>query len=216
MKLYSYVLARDYGFAPNPFHGVCTLATCKPKIRETASIGDWIVGTGSKVNCAEDRLVFVMRVTDSMTFCEYYASEEFQVKKPNMRGSLKQAYGDNIYHKDERGIWIQDNSHHSWNDGSTNCNNLEKDTEVDRVLIGAEFAYWGGYGPIIPSNFFCYQCAKDSFVKPYDIRSGRGHKNRFPKDMILCFLQWLESLGQTGYIGEPNKWKYRQLKLKFN
>lgn len=156
MKLYSYVVVRDYGFAPNPFHGVCTLATCKPKIRETASIGDWIVGTGSKVNYSEDRLVFVMRVTDSMTFCEYYASAEFQIKKPNMRGSLKQAYGDNIYHKDERGIWIQDNSHHSWNDGSTNCNNLEKDTEVDRVLIASEFIYWGGYGPIIPSKFFGY------------------------------------------------------------
>lgn len=216
MKLYSYVVVRDYGFAPNPFHGVCTLATCKPQIRETASIGDWIVGTGSKVNCSEDRLVFVMRVTDSMTFCEYYASDEFQIKKPNMRGSLKQAYGDNIYHKDERGIWIQDNSHHSWNDGSTNCNNLEKDTEVDRVLIASEFIYWGGYGPIIPSKFFGYQCSKDSMTKSYDIRAKRGHKSSFPIEMIFCFLRWVESLGQTGYIGEPNKWKYRQLILIFN
>ena len=31
MRLHSYVVARDYGFAPNPFLGVCTLATCKPK-----------------------------------------------------------------------------------------------------------------------------------------------------------------------------------------
>ena len=216
MKLYSYVVVRDYGFAPNPFHGVCTLATCKPKIRETASIGDWIVGTGSKANCAENKLVFVMQITDSMTFCEYYESDEFQTKKPNMRGSLKEAYGDNTYHKDEGGIWIQDNSHHSWNDGSTNCNNLEKDTEVDRVLIASEFTYWGGYGPIIPSKFFQYQCSKDSMTKPCDIRAKRGHKSRFPIEMIFCFLRWLDSLGQTGYIGEPNKWKYRQLEMKFN
>ncbi len=27
---------RDYGFAPNPFHGICTLATCKPVIRRVA------------------------------------------------------------------------------------------------------------------------------------------------------------------------------------
>jgi hypothetical protein len=40
-------VARDYGFAPNPFFGVCTLATCKPKIRKAAAIGDWVVGTGS-------------------------------------------------------------------------------------------------------------------------------------------------------------------------
>lgn len=37
-------VARDYGFAPNPFFGVCTLATCKPRIRSVAQIGDWVVG----------------------------------------------------------------------------------------------------------------------------------------------------------------------------
>lgn len=223
MNLYSYVVARDYGFAPNPFHGVCTLATCKPEIRKTASIADWIVGTGSKVSCLEDRLVFVMRITGSMTFCEYYESDEFQTKKPNMGGSLKQAFGDNIYYKDERGLWMQNNSHHSWEDGTTNCNNQIKDTEVDRVLIGKEFTYWGGRGPVIPSDFFCYQSAKDSLIKPYDIRAGRGHKVCFPKDMISCFLQWLASLGQTGYIGEPGDWKrmtrsfsYSQRRFQFN
>ena len=223
MRLYSYVVARDYGFAPNPFHGVCTLATCKQKIREIASIGDWIAGTGSKVNCSENRLVFIMSITDSMTFCEYYESDEFQAKKPNMRGSLKQAFGDNIYHKDESGIWIQDNSHHSWEDGTTNCNNLIKDTEVDRVLIGKEFTYWGGNGPVIPSDFFSYQCAKGSFSKPYDILAGRGYRCNFPKGMISCFLQWLDSLGQTGYIGEPGDWKrmtrsfsYSQRRFQFN
>lgn len=30
-KGYSYVVARDFGFAPNPFNGFLTLATCKPK-----------------------------------------------------------------------------------------------------------------------------------------------------------------------------------------
>ena len=31
-KSYSYVVARDYGFAPNPFNGILTLAACKPVI----------------------------------------------------------------------------------------------------------------------------------------------------------------------------------------
>ena len=44
--LYIYVVDRDFGFAPNPFHGYCTLATCKPKIRNGASIGNWIMGIG--------------------------------------------------------------------------------------------------------------------------------------------------------------------------
>ena len=49
MTIYSYVVARDYGFAPNPFYGCCTLATCKPIIRRMAQVGDWVIGTGSKL-----------------------------------------------------------------------------------------------------------------------------------------------------------------------
>lgn len=47
MKIFSYVVSRDFGFAPNPFFNFCTLATCKPKIRKDAKIGDWIIGTNS-------------------------------------------------------------------------------------------------------------------------------------------------------------------------
>jgi hypothetical protein len=43
MKLYSYVVTHDTGFSPNPFWGCCTLADCKPAIRRTAKIGDWVV-----------------------------------------------------------------------------------------------------------------------------------------------------------------------------
>lgn len=32
--VYEYVMTSDSGFAPNPFHGACTLACCKPKIRK--------------------------------------------------------------------------------------------------------------------------------------------------------------------------------------
>ena len=49
MKIYSYIVKRDYGFAPNPFYGYCTLATCKPVIRKHAEIGDIIVGIGKIV-----------------------------------------------------------------------------------------------------------------------------------------------------------------------
>ena len=68
MKLYSYVVARDFGFAPNPFYGFCTLGTCKPKIRRSAKVGDWIVGTGSKTRRRARHIVFVMRVTEVKPF----------------------------------------------------------------------------------------------------------------------------------------------------
>jgi hypothetical protein len=72
VKLHSYVVARDYGFAPNPFFGVCTLATCKPGIRKVAQIGDWVVGTGSKKRKRDKRIVYAMRVTGAITFSQYW------------------------------------------------------------------------------------------------------------------------------------------------
>lgn len=54
MNLYSYVITRDYGFAPNPFWGICSLATCKPQIRQRALKGDWIAGfSGANTRCID-------------------------------------------------------------------------------------------------------------------------------------------------------------------
>jgi hypothetical protein len=39
--LYVYAITRDFGFAPNPFHGSCTLATCKPELE---SLLKWVIG----------------------------------------------------------------------------------------------------------------------------------------------------------------------------
>ena len=99
--LYSYVLRRDYGFAPNPFFGYCTLATCKPIIRRVAQVNDWVVGTGSaaKGSPVSGRLIYAMRVSEKLTFAQYWEDERFANKKPVMNGSLKQKYGDNIYLK---------------------------------------------------------------------------------------------------------------------
>ena len=46
-ELFVYTVAYDVGFAPNPFYGFCTLATCKADIRNAADVGDWVVGVGS-------------------------------------------------------------------------------------------------------------------------------------------------------------------------
>ena len=105
MRLFSYVVARDYGFAPNPFFGHCTLATCKPKIRKAAVAGDWVVGTGSRTSGREGFLVYAMRISEVMSFNDYWADPRFRRKKPNLRGSKKQAFGDNIYYRDAAGVW---------------------------------------------------------------------------------------------------------------
>src|SRR5258708_479449 len=110
-----------------------------------------------------------------------------------------QAFGDNIYRRDRRsGLWRQANSLHSFNDGSPNEQNIIRDTESDRVLIGSDYAYWGGSGPFIPRKFRDWDDT--------DICAGRGHKNRFPNELVASFVDWMRSLNQKGFIGEPLDW----------
>jgi hypothetical protein len=193
-RLYSYVVARDFGFAPNPFFGWCTLATCKPNIRRIAQPGDWVVGIGSAAKRQPSKLVYVMRVAETMTFNEYWQDPRFAQKKPHLDGSMKQAFGDNIYHRvasDQP--WVQENSHHSHPDGTTNPLNVANDTQADRVLIANDFIYWGGNGPAIPAGFSQF------FVR-------RGHKSNFTPRAIEEFLAWCHSPGAKGRIGVPLKW----------
>ena len=151
-RVFSYIVKRDYGFAPNPFYGTLTLATCKPKIRKLADVGDFLIGnaTASEGN----KLIFMAKISEVMTFDTYWTSPRFQPKKPVMNGSLKKLYGDNIYHHDQNGNWLQENSHHSLADGSVNMENLNRDTSTtDRVLICENFFYLGKSMFHVPKEF---------------------------------------------------------------
>lgn len=197
--MHSYVVARDYGFAPNPFYGFCTLATCKPKIRKTAKVGDWVIGTGSRTRGREGCMVFAMQVTDTVQFEEYWEDSRFQQKKPSMRGSKKQAFGDNIYYRDKATrVWHQVDSHHSYPDGTPNEANVTNDTQADRVLISDDYVYWGGSGPALPERLRNFE--------GLDLCGGRGHKNAFPDEMIEEFIAWLRLRGDKEYCGVPLDW----------
>jgi len=196
-KLYSYVVARDYGFAPNPFYGFCTLSPCKPRLREGASIGAWIFGTRSTVSQRNGHIVFAMQVCEVMSFDDYWGDIRFRNKRPSMYGSKKQAFGDNIYHKDKNTRqWRQIDSHHSYSEGKMNYRNINHDTKIDRVLVSDKFVYFGGSGPRLPKFAGVYICKK-----------GPGHKCRFPECVIVKFIEWFDGLDAEGYCGEPLNWK---------
>jgi len=197
MKLFSYIVARDYGFAPNPFYGVCTLATCKPKIRSSAAIGDWVVGTGAKTKYGlTGRLIYAMKVDEVLGFESYWDDPRFLCKHPVLNGSLKQIYGDNIYHR-HRGRWVQEDSHHSFPNGRQNRRNIARDTSVDRLLVARKFVYFGGTAPTIPKRFRPYTPTGEDICCP-----GQGHRV-MSHELAAAFEKWLESTGMWGLQGIP-------------
>jgi len=142
--LYAYSITRDFGFAPNPFHGVCTLATCKPDIRSSATVGDWVLGIGGgNIRGASRKCILLMKVTKKISFQEYWSDLVYSIKKPLRNGSRVRMLGDNIYHREANGKWVQEDSHHSQPDGTINQVNLARDTKSDNVLISDFFLYFG-------------------------------------------------------------------------
>lgn len=194
MKIYSYVVARDYGFAPNPFWEICSLATCKPDIRQRAEVGDWIVGTGSATKSKEKHLIYAMEVSEIMNFDQYWNDPRFQLKKPNLNGSHKYQYGDNIYHQVD-GNWLQEPSHHTFADGSPSTANINTDTRINRILISNNYLYFGDTAPEIPADL------QDL------IKTGPGYKNSFSPEFIYKFIKWFNSFESKGFQGRPLDWE---------
>ena len=201
-RIHSYVVRFDSGFAPNPFYGYCTLATCKPDIRRHAQVGDWVIGSGSNDRSIRRGcfLVYAMRVTESMTFDAYAVDPRFEKKKPLREGSRKQSCGDNIYFRDTPdGDWQQCDSFHSHNDGSTHLKHVQRDTGVNRVLISNDFVYFGGTGPKIPpelqSNNGRALC-----------KNGIGRSCFSDPELVEGLGYWVRGLGVVGYQGPPHEW----------
>jgi hypothetical protein len=142
VRLFSYKMTNDSGFAPNPFFGVLTMATCKPGMRKSKRRGDWIAGFTSKQLCGdevgEERLVFLMQVTDKIPISNYFFHPKFQNKIPDLSHSkfVYQA-GDNIYKPVARGFIQLENRNHT-------SKHQERDLSGEFVLVSDQFYYFGG------------------------------------------------------------------------
>lgn len=201
-RIYSYVVRYDSGFAPNPFYSYCTLATCKPDIRRSAKIDDWVVGSASNDRSIKrgGHLVYAMRVTETKTFDEYSTDARFNAKKPFRRGSRKQSCGDNIYfHGEPGGDWCQRDSFHSRENGQIQPQHVARDTSVNRVLISTDYLYFGGVGPRFPDDL------RDRKGRPL-CKSGIGRSCFDDPQLVEDFVRWIRGLGVTGYQGAPQEW----------
>ena len=185
VKLYSYVVVHDTGFAPNPFWGHCTLAACTPNhmgIRPQKE--DWIIGT--EPIDSGNKLIYAMQVSDVLPFEKYYNDPKFEKKKPSVNGTGRQCCGDNIYYKDATGAWRQ---HYSL----YHCEpeQIEQDLKHPYVFIAEHFYYFGNRAETIPSKYASL------------IWQRQGVKCNHDPDVVKGFLDWLQNSFKPGIHGEP-------------
>ena len=204
-SLFSYVVRYDSGFAPNPFYGYCTLATCKPRIRQHAQIGDWVVGTGSDARGVRrgGHLVYAMRVTEILSTAEFWNDHRFERKKPNLFYNWVAASGDNIYEPLGHGRWRQLSSYHSHEDGSRRQDHVVRDTGVERILVSNDFVYFGGEGPQLPALFL-------DGGRLQMICLHRNYRRVRDEPVIAAFEKWMRSLDEIGFQGKPWDWVKRR------
>lgn len=200
MRNFTYKIDHDYGLAPNPFGGFCTLSVCKSDIRKNKNleIGSWIFGTGAKSVGDQyfKKLIFCMQVEEKLTFDNYWNDVRFQYKKPIINGSLVQMYGDNFYHRDENGDWRQENSAHSLEDGNPNERHLKRDTGGIFVLVSKNFYYFGKNALTIPEEFI-------STIST----NARNMAFAKPQESVDKFITWLQCNYEKGILhGDPISW----------
>ena len=189
MDLFSYVIAIDSGFAPNPFGGFLTLACCKPRIRRVAKRGDYIMGTGSRRTVGNTKLVYAAEVSDVVTLEEYGMLPKYQFKQPSDSGPWWKPLGDNIYEKVGGKLIQRENASHSYTDKA-------RDLSGKNVLICKTFWYFGDCPEEIPTRFHEF------------IKKGPAHKRMQKSPLVKQFLAWLHKkptgIRSTDHLREHN------------
>ena len=199
MRLRSYKMVVDTGFAPNPFGRSLTLATCKPDIRITAMEGDWVAGFTSKGLAGDEvgseRLIYVMRVAEKLLMRDYFRAPRFRHKIPDMSvpGTEAKA-GDNIYRPLSSDAEAAEDF-----EQLPNANHVDRDHDKDvsgrYVLISDEFYYFGGSALALPRD-----------VRPM-VPRGQSRYGRLTGDeRAQRFVRYIRGNYSPGRHGQPHQW----------
>lgn len=191
MRVFTYILAHDGGFAPNPFHGVCTLACCKPAIRRTARLGDWVIGITPKP--LGYRLAYAMEVAEVLSMAAYFGDARFAAKKPDWSGRSggMARCGDNCYRLLGDGQYEALPSAHNPRSASITVR-ANRDLSGKNVLIARRFVYYGGEAATIPPELA-------------SMIPGRGHRVRFTQAQLKAIERFVSGLPE-GVQAAPREW----------
>lgn len=184
-KLYTYIVQKDTGLAPNPFWGYCTLAVCTPNHQGSRVMpGDWIAGFLAKEH--GHKFLYAMEVSERVHMDDYFRDKRFAEKKPRIRGTAMQPMqqcGDNFYSLDDHSNWRQHpNLYH--------VGMLETDTRKPWVFVAKRFWYLGLVAHSLPDQ-----------LRP--LVGGRGARCTHPENLVQAFKEWVGSNFSEGITAMP-------------
>ncbi|HEY8191172.1 MAG TPA: hypothetical protein VIG74_02015 [Alphaproteobacteria bacterium] len=175
-RLISYVVASDDGLAPNVSGGICTLAVCKPVIRQVSKIGqDWILGISTSTH-GRNRLVYAMQVDEKIPYADYFTDPRFANKKPGI-----DRQGDNFFcfRRGHYKIAFNNAAHFG------KPEKIARDLKVPLTVVSHHFWYFGGNAPELPADI-----SRTNIVVPG--KSRRGHRLNSGPSVIASFMKWIE------------------------
>ena len=204
LKIYSYIVRNDSGFAPNPFWDYCTLAIDQALIRQIIRVGDWVVGLKEISKKTEDHyMIFAMQVTEKLTFKEYWSNPRFNVKRPDF--TIEEEIfrvGDNIYEPSGDGF-IQHYSYHSrdYFDSDDTWHKQKHDDIQGKFVLVADRKFYHYFG-------------RDAFTLPSVeltdlLYCDVGHKCIADPEVSKEFIDFINQLkknGKIGFIAPPENW----------
>ena len=208
MRLFSYKMTDDSGFAPNPFWGRLTLATCKPEIREAKRVGDWIAGFTSGKLCGDpvgsERLVYLMQVAEKIPIGDYFLDPEFHNKFPT-NDSLVGRRGDNIYRPRKKGAVLPGDFEQLNNESHYDEPALCSVGESRRTDVGGKF--------VLLADRFVY-FGRDALNIPREVRP-KIPKGQHPSgyqthdvELARLFIDYVLSEAKSKRIlGPPTSWE---------
>jgi hypothetical protein len=181
------VIKHDTGLAPHITNGICSLTVCKPKIRQYARPGEWILAFAPKAESGGEPLVkYVMKIDDNPSF-EVYCRINFLKRR------------DAIYRYDsgKDGQWY-DNGYHDHS--PSEAGQEAKDKRGLHALIGSNYVHFGVY----PRNLrfdLMPLCEKrslnvDTIVSEL-IHTTQGQSKYCSQDAFDVFLDWVNQLPRS-------------------
>lgn len=200
-------MTHDCGFAPNPFHKILSLATCKPQIRLKKQVGDYIAGFTSNALCnqktGQESLIYIMRISEKISYDEYWNDPRFELKKLSNKSAVSRV-GDNIY-KPVRNLKEFDINNYSQTPNPYHPTKelKERDLSGQYVLLSNEFFYFGKGA--IPIDKFKINIPK--FQSSHGIKT----ENEIDIDKLWKYLS--NNHPQNTAIHKPHQWPPADLNI---